>query len=112
MVGEQQRFMAALITFKVDIDMTNGMPSDNLLPEISQFFKDHLGENIKTSTEACQNQKVYTYVQKCIDETNKKAVSRAAHLKKFKLLTHDFSMPGGELTPTMKLKRKVTEKKY
>ena len=55
MVGEQQRFMAALITFKVDIDMTNGMPSDNLLPEISQFFKDHLGENIKTSTEACQN---------------------------------------------------------
>ena len=51
-------------------------------------------------------------MQKCIAETNKKSVSKAAHIKKFKLLPVDFSMPGGELTPTMKLKRKVTEKKY
>jgi len=47
-----------------------------------------------------------------MEETNKKAVSRAAHIKKFKLLPNDFSIPGGELTPTMKVKRKVTEKKY
>jgi long-chain acyl-CoA synthetase len=40
------------------------------------------------------------------------SVSKAAHLKKFKLIPVDFSQPGGELTPTMKLKRKVTEKKY
>jgi long-chain acyl-CoA synthetase len=40
------------------------------------------------------------------------SVSKAAHIKKFKLLPMDFSQPGGELTPTMKLKRKVTEQKY
>ena len=28
------------------------------------------------------------------------------------MLASDFSMPGGELTPTLKLKRKATEKKY
>ena len=39
-------------------------------------------------------------------------MSRAAHIRKFKLLPEDFSVPGGELTPTLKLKRKVTEKKY
>jgi len=39
-------------------------------------------------------------------------VSKAAHIKKFELIPMDFSIPGGELTPTMKLKRKVTEKKY
>jgi long-chain-fatty-acid--CoA ligase ACSBG len=44
--------------------------------------------------------------------TNKKVVSRAAAIKKFTLIPIDFSIPGGELTPTMKLKRKITEQKY
>jgi len=51
-------------------------------------------------------------VQKCIDLTNGKAVSRAAHIRKFKIIAEDFSIPGGELTPTLKLKRSVTAKKY
>ena len=42
-----------------------------------------------------------------METANKKAVSRAAHIKKFKLLPNDFSMLGGELTPTMKLKRTI-----
>lgn len=33
-------------------------------------------------------------------------------MRKFKLVPTDFSIPGGELTPTLKLKRKATEKKY
>jgi long-subunit acyl-CoA synthetase (AMP-forming) len=39
-------------------------------------------------------------------------VSRAANVRKFKILPLDFTLGGGEYTPTMKLKRKVTEKKY
>ena len=112
LVGENQRFMAALITFKVDIDMSTGTPSINLTPEIQQYFKQVVGVDLKTSEEACNNKAVLSHIQKCVDETNKKLVSKAAHIKKFKLLPIDFSIPGGELTPTMKLKRKVTEKKY
>jgi long-chain acyl-CoA synthetase len=52
---------------------------------------------------------VHDHINKCVIETNKKSVSKATHIKKFKLLPVDFSQPGGELTPTMKLKRKVTE---
>ena len=52
------------------------------------------------------------YISRCIEATNQKSVSRATHIRKFKLLNADFSIPGGELTPTLKLKRKVTEKKF
>jgi long-chain acyl-CoA synthetase len=33
-------------------------------------------------------------------------------IKKFELLENDFTIDGGELTPTMKVRRKVVEKKY
>lgn len=112
LLGENQRFMAALVTFKVDIDMTTGLPSNKLTREAVIFIQAQTGEDIKTSEDACKNQKVFEMIQKCINETNSKSVSKAAHIKKFKLLATDFSQPGGELTPTMKLKRKVTEQKY
>jgi long-chain-fatty-acid--CoA ligase ACSBG len=101
--------MGALITFKVDIDMKTGLPSTTLTSEASKFIQSQTGEDLKTSEEACKSQKVFEMVQKCVNETNKLSVSKAAHIKKFKLLPTDFSQPGGELTPTMKLKRKVTE---
>ena len=112
MIGEQQRFMAALITFKVDIDPKTGVPSRTLTAEAVADFKKNLGINVKTTDEAIAEPKVSEYIKKCLEATNKKSVSRAAHIRKFKLLPEDFSIPGGELTPTLKLKRKVTEQKY
>jgi long-chain-fatty-acid--CoA ligase ACSBG len=111
LLGEQQRFMACLITFKVDIDPKSGQPSKNLTSEAQSFFKRELGLTLKTSDEAIAEPKVSEFIKKAIELTNKKSVSRAAHIRKFKLLPEDFSIPGGELTPTLKLKRKVTEKK-
>jgi len=55
LVGEQQRFMAALITFKVDIDMKTGIPSNKLLPDVVAYLKQQTGQDIKTSDEACAN---------------------------------------------------------
>lgn len=104
--------MSALITFKVDIDPKTGVPSKNLTAEAKIAFKKHAGVDVSTSDEAIADPKVSEYVKRCIEATNKKSVSRAAHIRKFKLLAEDFSIPGGELTPTLKLKRKVTEKKY
>lgn len=41
-----------------------------------------------------------------------KAISRVAQIKKWRIIDKDFSIETGELTPTMKLKRKFISKKY
>lgn len=111
-VGENQRFMAAFITLKVEIDGKTGLPSKNLTLEAINYLKAETGTSFKTTDEAIADPKVQELIRKCIDLTNKKSVSRAAHIRKFKVLPVDFSIPGGEMTPTLKLKRKVTETKY
>merc|ERR1712048_381709 len=71
MIGEQRRFMAALITFKVDIDPKTGVPSKNLLKEAQTFFIHKLGVDVKTTDQAISNPRIVEFVQNCIDETNK-----------------------------------------
>lgn len=50
-------------------------------------------------------------VQRVIDEVNPK-LARVEQVKRFTILTKPLSIEGGELTPTMKLKRSVVAKKY
>lgn len=92
--------------------MAKGIPSNNLTSDAKAFFKNNLGVEVKTTDEAVSNEKIQKFVEQCLEKTNKKAVSRASYVRKWKLLPVDFSINGGELTPTLKLKRKVTEKKY
>jgi len=55
LVGENQRFMAALITFKVDIDMKTGLPSNNLTVDAIKYLKEHAGVDLKTSDDAVKD---------------------------------------------------------
>lgn len=48
----------------------------------------------------------------CIARVNARAVSRAQYLRKWLVLPGDFTLEGGELTPTMKLKRSAVYTKY
>jgi hypothetical protein len=57
-LGEQQRFMAALVTFKVDVDLVTGVPTRNLLPECVNYFKQELKLDITTSDQACASPEV------------------------------------------------------
>jgi len=54
--------MAALITFKVDVDMKTGLPSNTLTADAKKFFKDNAGVDLKTSDEAVKDQKVFELV--------------------------------------------------
>jgi long-subunit acyl-CoA synthetase (AMP-forming) len=56
--------------------------------------------------------KLTSYIDKCIEKANLKAVSRVSKVKRWSILDYDFSVEGGELTPTAKVKRNYVYKKY
>ncbi|MGZ5326000.1 MAG: AMP-dependent synthetase/ligase, partial [Solirubrobacterales bacterium] len=50
-------------------------------------------------------------IQAHLDQVNEK-FARVEQVKKFAILPQDLSQEGGELTPTMKVKRNVVAEKY
>jgi long-chain acyl-CoA synthetase len=50
-------------------------------------------------------------IQKAVDEANK-AVSNAEAIKKFAILTTDWTIDGGQLTPKQSIKRAVVMKEH
>ena len=62
-IGENQRFLAAFITLKVDMDMSKGIPSNNLTTDVKNFFKQHLSVDVKTTVEAAANEKIQKYIE-------------------------------------------------
>jgi long-chain acyl-CoA synthetase len=54
---------------------------------------------------------LHAEVQKAIDTANK-AVSHAEAIKAFRILPDDFTVEGGELTPSMKVRRPVVMERY
>ena len=55
--------------------------------------------------------KIVERVARTVEEKNTNLQSYAK-LKKFTVLSVDFTLEGGELTPTLKVKRKVVAEKY
>ena len=56
--------------------------------------------------------KVHQAIEDGIQNANAEAISNVARVKKFKVLENDFSVDGGELSPTLKLKRSVVAELY
>ena len=96
-IGEGQKMPAALI-----------QPNFDYIKE----WANRKGINIGFSLgEACQNEDVRNRIQKEIDRLNEK-FGKWEQVKKFELTPNVWSIDSGELTPTLKLKRKVILEKY
>ena len=59
-----------------------------------------------TVEQARTNETVLAEIQGAVDEANK-AVSKAESIRKFSVLSEDFTEDNGTLTPSMKLKRNI-----
>src|SRR5699024_7118893 len=94
--GEHRNFVSALITLDPDAitewAAKNGMAGDSYAQIVT-------------------SDKTREMVQGYVDELNSK-LARHEQVKKFHILDHDLSVEEGDLTPSMKLKRKKVTEKY
>jgi long-chain acyl-CoA synthetase len=95
-VGDAKPFIAALVT----------LDADALGPWASAH-----GLDSASGQELARNADVVAEIQVAVDYANE-AVSRAEAIKTFRVLPEDLSIEGGELTPTLKVKRSVVASKY
>lgn len=94
--GDQRNFLSALIT---------------LDPEESVKVAREWGIQFEDPAELATNAQIVEAVQKAVDGANEQ-LARVEQVKKFTILPRDFSVEEGEITPTLKVKRKEVESKY
>ena len=94
-IGDKRKYLSALITL------------DNI--EIQKYVKDHDLSN--GAANFVKDPKIINL----IDEEIKVKIADLAdyeQIRKFTILENDFTIESGELTPTLKVKRKFVEQKY
>lgn len=113
LVGDRKKFLTMLITIKTQMAPDSGLPLDDLAEEAVQWMRD-LGLNYKKLSDILNGPDpiVLQAIQSGIDRANKKSISNAQKVQKFRILEQDFSMTTGEYGPTMKVKRNVVVDKY
>ena len=95
-VGDAQPYIACLITL-----------DEEALPA---WLEQH-GKPAMSVAEAAEDPDVIAEIQVAVNDANK-AVSKAEAIKKFKILTVDWTEDSGALTPSLKLKRGVVMKEH
>nr|XP_003938899.1 long-chain-fatty-acid--CoA ligase ACSBG2 isoform X1 [Saimiri boliviensis boliviensis]XP_003938900.1 long-chain-fatty-acid--CoA ligase ACSBG2 isoform X1 [Saimiri boliviensis boliviensis]XP_010347821.1 long-chain-fatty-acid--CoA ligase ACSBG2 isoform X1 [Saimiri boliviensis boliviensis] len=113
LVGDKLKFLGMLLTLKCEINQMSGEPLDKLTLEAIDFCRG-LGSLASTVTDIVKQKDslVYKAIQEGINDVNQEATSNAQKIQKWVILEKDFSIYGGELGPTMKLKRHFIAQKY
>jgi long-chain acyl-CoA synthetase len=92
-IGDRRKYLTALVTIDPDA-------ARKLIPG-------QVGEPDKLAAAT----EVRSAIQQQVDEVNK-SLARVEQIKKFAILTRPFGIATGELTPTLKIKRKTVSQMY
>ncbi|MGW6603660.1 AMP-dependent synthetase/ligase [Streptomyces sp. NPDC055036] len=96
-VGDGRPFVGALITLDEEF--------------LTRWAKDHGKPSDATAATLRQDPELLAEVQRAVDEGNA-AVSKAESVRKFRVLTRQFTEEAGHITPSLKLKRNVVAKDF
>jgi len=108
-IGDRKKFLIVLLTLVTQPNLETGGFSNQLKGDALA-----VSPGVTTVEQAQKDKTWAAYINGKIKEYNSSdhCVSNAQKVQKYAILPTDFSIPGGELTATMKLKRKVVEEKY
>jgi len=114
-VGDRRKFLACLITLKVQ---PNPSAPEGIYPFTDDLSVgalrtlEGLGINCKTVQEAQKDKDLHKWITNGINVANKRATSNAQQVRKFAIIDKDFAQENDTLTPSMKLKRRVVVQQY
>jgi long-chain acyl-CoA synthetase len=95
-IGDQLKYCVALLTLDPDA--------------VADWARQHGGDG-RPLSDLVGDEALRAAVQREVDAVNARLASFES-IKYFGLLPHDFSVETGELTPSLKIKRRVIERKY
>jgi long-chain acyl-CoA synthetase len=95
-VGDKRKFLSTLFTLDLEGLEDIWRREERQLPASSALPED---------------KQVLALLQSYVDQVNGKLASYES-IKKFQVLPEDFTIESGELTPSLKVKRRVIQKKY
>ncbi|XP_021133438.3 long-chain-fatty-acid--CoA ligase ACSBG1 isoform X4 [Anas platyrhynchos] len=112
-IGDKKKFLSMLLTLKSVLDPDTSDPTDLLTEQAREFCQKSGSKATKVSEiVATRDQAIYQAIQEGINKVNMSATNRVHCIQKWIVLPRDFSISGGELGPTMKLKRLTVLEKY
>jgi len=96
-VGDRQPYLCAILALE-----------EEALPYLCKA----VGVPVAPLAEIASNEKVRAFLKDRVESDCNIKVARFQTIKKFEVLPHMLSVEGGELTPTMKVKRNIINAKY
>ncbi|XP_032780235.2 long-chain-fatty-acid--CoA ligase ACSBG2 [Daphnia magna] len=130
-VGDRRKFLSVLLTLRTEVDSDTQEPLPILTRPTRDLCEEYglsLAETVTDVISAAERGmtvpagavtgqdaeavKFVKVIDAAIERANRKAISAAQRVQKWTILPVDFSIPGGELGPTMKVKRSYVAKKY
>eukprot|EP00088_Acartia_fossae_P068053 TRINITY_DN8561_c0_g1_i2.p1 TRINITY_DN8561_c0_g1~~TRINITY_DN8561_c0_g1_i2.p1 ORF type:complete len:693 (-),score=116.94 TRINITY_DN8561_c0_g1_i2:294-2372(-) len=112
LLGDKRKFLSCILTLRTVLD-ERFQPTETLHPDVQKWLQQY-GCTAKTAHQVISNNNpsVRCAIEKAIERANVHATSKAQRVQKFMISPAEFSLDGGELTPTLKVKRHFVLQKY
>ena len=106
LVGDGRKYCSALFTLDVSAILRDKLGVDaNSIPKDPEEQILMLNEKGHTLSDFTENEDIYSEIQAQVDVLNTR-FSNPEQVKKFSILSRDLTIDDGELTPTLKIRRK------